>query len=251
MPRWITAILVACLSLFSAACASNVAQVESLSRYDRLSPGERSLLPVREFADAEALVDVQRVYIEPAVISADVLAASEASEAGFARLQTTLSGTMCRRLARGGFEVVLAPDVAAHRLVMTVTGFEPTNPVSAGASGVIGTFVPGPLSPRLPVGIGALAAEAELFDPAGEQAAALQMDVRNHLASGAGTISLLRGDIGETSDARDLARSFADAFGDLLVEARETGGGGRRETPRGTCDPLFDGGAEDETADAD
>ncbi len=229
------------LALLAKACASNVAQIESLSRYDQLVDAERGLVPVREYADGGALAGVTSIYLARATVAPGVVEASGLDEERLDRVAGVMSRTMCRRLARGGFEVRTAPDGASHAMQLTITGFDATNPVAAGASSVIGAFVPGPVSPRLPVGIGALAAEGEVFDETGEQVAAMQWDARNHLASGGGTLTLLRGDIGSTSDGEDLAQSFADAFGDLLVTARDDAGGERGETPRGTCPQYFDG----------
>lgn len=228
-----------------AGCASNVARTQTLSSYDRLTQNDDGLVPVLAFADGEGAGAITSVYMERADVAPGVIEASGLEPETFARVVDTLSGTMCRRLARGNMQVTDNPDLASHRLELTITGFDATNPLAAGASGVIGVFVPGPLSPRLPVGIGALAAEGELLDNAGTQIAAMQYDARNHLASGAGTFTLLRGDIGATSDARDLAQGFADRFGDLIINARDDAGGPRGETERGICDALFnDAGGE-------
>ena len=228
------------------ACASNVSQLESLSNYERLQDAERGLMPVREYADAGAMAGVTSIYLERARVAAGLAESAGVDEERLDRVAGVLSRTLCRRLARGGFEVRTEPDGASHAMVVTVTGFDATNPVTAGASSVIGAFVPGPLNPRLPLGIGALAAEGELLDENEEQIAAMQWDARNHLVSGGGTLTLLRGDIGSTSDAEDLAQSFADAFGDLLVNARDDAGGERGETPRGTCPQYFEDLEDDE-----
>lgn len=229
-----------------AGCASNISRVETLSRYDRLTQNDDGLVPVRAFADRDGAGVITAVYMERAAVAPGVLEASGLDATSFNRLVDTLSGTMCRRLARGNMRVTTDPAEASHRLDLTITGFDATNPVAAGASGVIGVFVPGPLSPRIPIGIGALAAEGELMDLDGEQIVAMQYDARNHLASGAGTFTLLRGDIGATSDARDLAQAFADRFGDLIIEARDDANGQTGSTDRGTCGALGD----DETGTA-
>lgn len=232
--------ILATASFFLTACATNISTVDTLSRYDRLQENERGLIPVQEFVDTQAAGEIRRIYMDRALVAPGVVEASGVDTDQFERVVGTLSRTMCRRLARGGVTVVTEPDPTAHRLQLTITGFEATNAVAAGASGVIGAFVPGPLSPRLPVGIGALAAEGELFAPAGTQIAAMRYDARNHLASGAGTISMLRGDFGETSDGEDLASSFADAFGDLIVNARNGASGERGATDRSVCSVLYD-----------
>ena len=103
--------------------------------------------------------------------------------------------------------------------------------------------MPGPLNPRVPIGIGALGAEGEILGPDGTQLAAIRWASRNHLASGGGVTTVLDGSaaFGDLADANELAGVFADAFGDLVVEARaeretEAADG---ETPRGTCDAYF------------
>lgn len=227
-----------CLTL--GACASNVAVVQTLSSYERLQETERGLVPVREYADSAAMAGVVSIYLQRASVAAGVAEASNVDAERLDRVAGVLSRTMCRRLARGGFEVRSNAEGASHSLELTITGFDATNPVAAGASGVIGVFVPGPLNPRVPIGIGALAAEGELLDESGQQVAAMQYDARNHLASGGGTLTLLRGDIGSTSDGEELAQSFADAFGDLLVNTRDEANGPRGETPRGTCPEYFE-----------
>lgn len=234
--------------LLLTACATNVSTIDTLSRYDRLQENERALIPVREFVDTQAAGEIRRIYMGRAAVAPGVVEASGVDAEQFERVVGTLSRTMCRRLARGGVTVVTEPDPTAHRLQLTITGFEATNAFAAGASGVIGAFVPGPISPRLPVGIGALAAEGELFAPAGGQVAAMRYDARNHLASGAGTLSMLRGDFGSTSDGEDLASGFADAFGDLIVNARNAAGGERGATDRGACSVLYDDEGGDTTA---
>ena len=45
---------------------------------------------------------------------------------------------------------------------------------------------------------------------------------------------------GNLADATELTSVFADAFGDLVVEARADREASEGETPRGTCDAYFD-----------
>lgn len=247
MKRLSSLSLLAAAPLVLAACATNISTTDTLSRYDRLEENERGLIPVQEYVDTEAAGEIRNIYMERAAVAPGVIEASGVEPEQFERVVGTLSRTMCRRLARGGIPVVTEDDAEAYRLQLTITGFEATNAFAAGASGIIGTFVPGPLSPRLPVGIGALAAEGEVFSPDGEQVAAMRYDARNHLASGAGTFSMLRGDFGETSDGEDLASSFADAFGDLIVNARNAAGAARAATDRAICGDFYDAD-EPETA---
>jgi hypothetical protein len=241
--------LTTCLVAGLSACAANLAGQETLSRYDQLQDAERGLMPVREFGSEDGLGAIRAVYMDRAAVADGVIADSGLDDERFARVVDRLTGTMCRRLARGGVTVTTDPSVATHRLDMTITGFRPTNAAAAGASSVIGVFVPGPLNPRIPVGVGALAVEGELLDLDGEQIAAMQWNAQNHLVSGGGAFTLLRGDFGVTSDGEDLASAFADSFGDLIVDGRDAAGGVRGETERGVCTALARDEVEDEVAD--
>ena len=89
-------------SLALSACASNVAQVETLSRYDRLTEAERGLVPVREYADSAAMAGVISLYLQRATIATGVVEASGVDAERLDRVAGVLSRTMCRRLARGG-----------------------------------------------------------------------------------------------------------------------------------------------------
>ena len=237
--------LTTCLVAGLSACAANLAGQETLSRYDQLQDAERGLMPVREFGDAQGLGAIGAVYMERAAVADGVIEGSGLDEERFSRVVDRLTGTMCRRLARGGIMVTSDASQASHRLDMTITAFRPTNAAAAGASSVIGVFVPGPLNPRIPVGVGAIAVEGELLDLEGEQIAAMQWNAQNHRASGGGAFTLLRGDFGVTSDGEDLASAFADSFGDLIVNGRDEAGGVRAETERGVCTAL----ARDEVED--
>lgn len=241
--------LTTCLVVGLSACAANLAGQQTLSRYDQLQDAERRLVPVREFGDDAGLGAITAVYMDRAAVAEGVVAGSGLDEERFSRVVDRLTGTMCRRLARGGIQVTSDESAATHRLAMTITGFQPTNAAAAGASSVLGVFVPGPLNPRIPVGVGALAVEGELLDLEGAQIAAMQWNARNHLASGGGAFTLLRADFGVTSDGEDLASAFADSFGDLIVNGRDAAGGVRGETERGVCTALARDEVEDGVAD--
>jgi len=224
--------LIPVLALLATGCAANgLQQVDTLSDYRNLQTSERRLLQVREWADPQALRAVDAIYIPQAAIVPGVVAGSGVDPARFNRIVGKLNQTMCRRLARSGFEITADPELASHRLQMTITGFEATNRVSAGASRLIGFAIPGPLSPRIPIGIGALAVEGEMLDASDTQIAALAWSSRNHLVSSGG--------FSEIGDGYDLAQVFADSFGDLIASARDSVDGARSETERGVCSAMF------------
>lgn len=127
------------------------------------------------------------------------------------------------------------------RLKATVTGLRRNNVATTGLSRAIGVAVPGPLNPRVPIGIGALGVEGEILGETGSQLAAIRWASQNHLASGGGITTIIDGPdaFGDLADATELAGVFADAFGDLVVEARADHQAEGGETPRGTCDAYF------------
>lgn len=246
MPKSLFSLCLAGLvALFATGCAATgLQQVNTLSSYDNLQPAERRLLAVREWVDPQALRSVDAIYIPEAGIVPGVVDESGIEPERFNRIVGKLTQTMCRRLARGGFEITADPALASHQLMMTITGFEPTNTVSAGASRLIGFAIPGPLSPRIPIGVGALAVEGEMLDAGRQQVAAMEWSSRNHLLSSGG--------FSRIGDGYSLSQVFADSFGDLIVEARDSVDGARAGTERGVCTAMFDsatdGGDADETA---
>jgi hypothetical protein len=241
-----TLCLIPLLALLATGCAATgLQQADTLSDYSNLQTSERRMLQVREWVDPDALRAVDAIYIPQAGIVPGVVETSGVDPVRFNRVVGKLTQSMCRRLARGGFEITGDPALASHRLQMNITGFETTNLVSAGASRLIGFAVPGPLSPRIPIGIGALAVEGEMLDADSTQIAALSWSSRNHLVSSGG--------LSEIGDGYRLAQVFADSFGDLIVNARDSVDGARDQTDRGVCTAMFEAATgesddEDETA---
>lgn len=236
--RLVSLVLLPVLALAVTGCAANgLQQASTLSDYGNVQPAERRLLQVREWVDPQALRTVDTIYIPQAGIVPGVVESSGVDPVRFNRVVGKLTQTMCRRLARGGFEITADPAAASHQIRMTITGFETTNMVSAGASRLIGFAIPGPFSPRIPIGIGALAVEGEMLDSASVQIAALEWSSRNHLASSGG--------FSEIGDGYDLAQVFADSFGDLITEARNSVDATRDSTERGVCNAMFDAATDE------
>ena len=247
------AILTACMAgLLSTACSTAFETPSTLSRDDLMVPGERRLVPVLEYADGEALAGIDVLYIPLADIAPGARIDPQIEAARLDRLRAALSKALCRRFARGGFAVSPAPAaeetggaedaIAVARLHAAVTGLRENNVATTGLSRAIGVAVPGPLNPRVPIGIGALGVEGEIRGPDGRQLAAMRWAAQNHLVSGGGYTTLLDGPeaFGSLADATELSEVFADAFGDLVVNARAGHDLAEGETPRGTCDAYFD-----------
>lgn len=224
--------VLALAGLSTACAATDIQREQTLSDYDRLVPAERRLIPVREFVAADSLMEVSAIHIPMAGVVDGVVEDSGVDPERFERVAGKLNQTLCRRLARGGFTVTTEPEQASHRIALTITGFETSNPVTAGASELLSFAVPGPISPRIPIGVGALAVEGEMLDREGQQIAAMQWSSRNHLISGGG--------FSQITDGFALAQVFADGFGDLIVDARDSVDGQRGATERGVCNAMFD-----------
>lgn len=260
------AILTACAAgLFSTACSTAFETASTLSREDLLVPGERRLVPVLEYADGEVLAGIDVLHLPLAAIAPGARIDDRIEAARLDRLRAALSKALCQRFARGGFAVSPVLDamdtgedsaaMAIARLDAAVTGLRENNVATTGLSRAIGVAVPGPLNPRVPIGIGALGVEGEIRDADGRQLAAMRWAAQNHLVSGGGYTTLLDGPeaFGSLADATELSEVFADAFGDLVVNARAGHDLAEGETPRGTCDAYFEmieaeAEAESETA---
>ena len=228
------------------ACSTRFDAPTSLSSSERLIAGERRLLAVEEYADGAALAAMGRLYLPPVRIAPGADIDPDTDPARLDDVRRRLSRDLCQRLARAGFDVrpTLTVDgdvdrTADGEVSAAISGIRRNNVATTGVSRLIGVAVPGPLNPRVPLGIGALGVEAEILDSTGRQVAAIRWASQNHLASGGGVTTILDGPDAFTNlaDVMDLSSVFADALGDLLEEARageETVTQG--ETPRGTCD---------------
>ncbi|WP_291845429.1 DUF3313 family protein [Maricaulis sp.] len=249
--------LVAVLGL--SACSTRFDAPSSLSTGAQLTAGERRLLAVEEYADGPALAAMERLYLPPVRLAPGADIDPDIPPARLDDVRRRLSRDLCQRLARAGFDVrpVLA---TAGDIDMTVdgevsaaiSGIRRNNVATTGMSRLIGVAVPGPLNPRVPLGIGALGVEAEILDDTGRQVAAIRWASQNHLASGGGVTTILDGPDAFTdlADVMDLSSVFADALGDLLEEARADQDAAviEADTPRGTCD-AYEALIDDEAAE--
>jgi len=234
------------LAFAVSACSTRFDAPSSLSSSDRLIAGERRLLAVEEYADGAALAGMGRLYLPPVTLATGADIDPEIGPARLNDVRRQLSQDLCRRLARAGFDVRPLPEPGETGLdgeVRTaINGIRRNNVATTGLSRLIGVAVPGPLNPRVPLGIGALGVEAEILDGTGRQVAAIRWASQNHLASGGGVTTILDGPdaFSDLADVMDLSGVFADALGDLVEEARAGTEPVMAETPRGTCDAYRD-----------
>ena len=227
-----------------AGCSTRFETPTELTSTERLVSGERRLVPVLEYADGEALAGIDTLHVPVVELSAGAEFDDALTPDRLDYLRAVVSREICQRFARGGFSILPTPEEAdaVARLEARITGLRRSNVATTGLSRAIGVAVPGPLNPRVPIGIGALGAEGEILTPDGEQIAAIQWASQNHLASGGGITTLLDGPdaFGDLADATELASVFADAFGDLVVEARGDFDAVEGDTPLGTCDAYVE-----------
>ena len=162
-------------------------------------------------ADASAKADSARLLatrtgrIEPVSFAGE--AQSNATPAQRALIANAMERTLCNDLS-ARFEVVAAPDKADLTLKTVVTRIKPTNVGAAALSLAISFVVP---APRLPVGLGGFAAEAEGLGPEGDQAAAMVWSRNADSFSGKRASSI--------GDAYDLSTRFAHDLSKLLLDA--------------------------------
>lgn len=177
-----------------------------LQSYDGLTTKEGTLrVSVRDRRDDTAVQSVERLYLEPAVLTAN--AAEGLAPADVALVLGEVDRQVCYELSER-FTVLATPAADAARVRAAVTRIVPTGAVGSGASAVANFFIPGPIGVRPPGTTGMLAAEAELVSVDGRQVAALAW-ARQANVVGMDTPSLSR-----VGDALQFAELFGDQVGD-------------------------------------
>jgi hypothetical protein len=193
-------------------------QSGSLSSYNRLGPAEGRLGKSRIFVDAAALSTVTTVAILPSAVSPS--AASKVKNTSEDKLvSNALDRALCIGLS-DKYHVVRAGEPADLVVRAMITDIVPTGKVAAGISKVttLGTSAVLPIGiPRLPIGLGGLAVEAEAVDKTGVQRAAIVW------ARGANSITN-SARVSEVGDAYGLAGTFASDFSKMLVKGKRASG---------------------------
>lgn len=181
-----------------------------LSGYDRLEAREGTVrASIRQHRDEARAAAIEQVWLEPAVLSG---AAGEGlTEADRAQVLREVDRQVCYELSER-FTLAASPD-AASRVRTAVVRIDPTAPAGSAVAAVANAFIPGPGTVRVPGTTGGLAAEAELLDARGGQAAAIAW-ARNANVLGTDSPSLSR-----VGDALQMAEPFADAVGDAFAPA--------------------------------
>lgn len=180
-----------------------------LRSYDGLQTKAGTLrVSVRDRRDDPAAQGVERVYVEPAVLTAGAADGIDPADVGL--VLGEVDRQVCYELSER-FTVLSAPAADAAHVRAAVTRIVPTQPLGSGASAVANAFIPGPVGIRPPGTTGTLAAEAELISVSGSQVAALAW-ARSANVVGTDTPSLSR-----VGDALQFAEFFGDQVGDSFA----------------------------------
>lgn len=190
----------------------------TLTSYSNLGPSEGRFSKMRSYADTQGLASAKTARIMPSAFST-----SAAAEVPLAEDRILIANALDRALCIGlsdRYRIVSAGMPADLTVQSTVTDIVPTDKIMAGVSTVatLGSSAVSPVSlPRIPIGLGGLAAEAEALDRDGVQRAAMIW------SRGANSI---QDDprYSEIGDAYGLAAKFGNAFAELLVSGRESQG---------------------------
>lgn len=202
-------LLASSLCALTCACASvPLERKGGLSSYEGMTKvkGTRAKAFIR--FDRQALAGVRTVKIAP-VAFAPATAAAQITQEQKDLLAANLSRELCDRLAKR--YDIMAPDQPADLTVEArVTYIGRTGGGLSAVSVAAARLSPIPFTPRLPVGMGGLAGEAQAMKPGGESAAAMVW------ARGADPFTT-NARVSAIGDAYALSDAFARDFGDMLV----------------------------------
>jgi hypothetical protein len=202
-----------------AGCASvPLKEGGTLSSYGKLGRPKGKLSKARTYIDGAGLAAIKTVNIMPTTFS--FLASSRVqSPADRALVANALDRAVCIALS-DKYQVVFAGQAADLVVRTVVTDIRPTDKTAAGISTAVtlGSSVVLPVGvPRLPVGLGGLAVEAEAVDKSGVQRAAMVW------ARGANSIQN-NPRVSEVGDAYALATTFGNEFAHVVDTGKEAKG---------------------------
>jgi hypothetical protein len=181
-----------------------------LTDYGQLETREDTVrASIRQHRDEASTSAIEQVWLEPTVLVGRAGEALTAEER--ALVLREVDRQVCYEISER-FTLAASPD-GTSRVRSAVVRIDATAPAGSAVAAVANAFIPGPGTVRVPGTTGGLAAEAELLDPQGRQAAAIAW-ARNANVLGTDSPSLSR-----VGDALQMAEPFADAVGDALAPA--------------------------------
>ena len=212
--RWIA---IAALGWMAGGCSTvQLERSGSLASYDNLTPSDGLLTKSQVRVSKAYVLAAKTLRIEPTALTAAAARVPFTDEQR-SLIKNAVSRAMCLALSER-FQVVAATEPADLSVRAVIIHVAPTDAAAAGVSkvasvvpSIVAPGVPIPV-PRLPIGLGSLAVEAEARDPRGSQKAAMIW------ARGANSFTSAPR-VSSEGDAYDLASAFGDDFGKLLVTA--------------------------------
>lgn len=192
-----------------AACSTPGKPSGFLSSYDSLAKDDdavRAAVAVRTAGPEVAAV--RTIVLAPTVAapSADLAWMNDAERTALLR---EVDAQLCFELSRR-YDLAPAGTADAAEVRAAITAARPTNRAGSALSAAASFFIPGPIGLRVPGGLGALGAEAEMLWQ-GAQVAAISWS-RSAMAVGMDDPSLSR-----IGDALQFAEPFADAAADVMT----------------------------------
>ena len=182
-----------------------------LSDYGRLEVVEGTVrASIRQHRDEASAAQIERVWLEPSVLAGPATTAALTAEER-ALVLREVDRQVCYEISER-FTLAASPEGAA-RVRTAVVRIGATAPAGSAVAAVANAFIPGPGTVRVPGTTGGLAAEAELLDARGGQAAALAW-ARDANVLGTDSPSLSR-----VGDALQMAEPFADTVADAFAPA--------------------------------
>jgi hypothetical protein len=215
-----------------AGCASvPLEQANSLATYEGFTPVKGTLQKTKDKyrykALSEDLKSVKTVYVEPTKVSATATKSTKKSS-DRALVANVVSRALCVGVS-DRFQVVDSRENADLIIHATVTRIVPTNAAAAGLSTAASfgaSFVTNVPVPRLPIGLGGLAVEAEATNREGKQVAAMVW------SKGANALTTTPR-ASQIGDAYSLASDFGDEFSKMLVKGKVSKGLSLPKIPSG------------------
>lgn len=190
----------------------------TLTSYAQLSPAKGKFTKSRIFVDAKGLAAVKTVAIVPTTFSF-AAAARVTSEKDRTLVSNALDRAVCVALS-DKYRIAPLGQPADMTVRTVITDLVPTDKTMAGVSTAVSlgsNFVLPVGVPRLPVGLGGLAVEAEAVDNAGVQRAAAVWSKGANSFTDSARVS-------QIGDAYGLAADFANHFARILVTGKESEG---------------------------
>lgn len=212
---------IACIGLplaFAGCSSVPLKEAGTLTSYNQLGPAKGKFNKSRTFVDGRAFASVKSVSISPTVFSAS--AASRVKQVqDRALVLNALDRAMCVALS-DKYQVVAEGQPADLTVKSTITDLVPTEKITAGVSKAVslGSSAVLPVGiPRLPMGFGGLAVEAEALDRNGVQRAAIVWSRGANSFTNEAMVS-------EIGDAYSLGSTFGNDFSRMLVSGKPPAG---------------------------